>query len=201
MQIPRRLKAATLGDLLGAMHRARLSGTLELREVQGARAGIHHLIHLRLGLVASVESDLRPEARDDLRRAPPDATPRREIMLRLEELFTLPDAELTFRVARTHVETASALRPAEFLHGRPRARDRHRPDSVSHAARPRTDARRRALSVLGLRPDATREDVNRAFRSLASRVHPDRYPDACEETRRALSERFAQIASAYHALV
>jgi len=53
MDLPGRLRATTLGDLLGALHRARVNGTLELAEDRGRL----HRVHLALGLVAAVELD------------------------------------------------------------------------------------------------------------------------------------------------
>lgn len=53
MQLPGRLKATTLGDLLGVLHRGTASGTLELVESSG-RA---HRVHLARGLVTAVEVD------------------------------------------------------------------------------------------------------------------------------------------------
>jgi hypothetical protein len=53
MQLPSRLRSTTIGDLLGALHRACASGTLELVEDRG-RA---HRIHLARGLVIAVELD------------------------------------------------------------------------------------------------------------------------------------------------
>ncbi len=53
MHLPSRLRSTTLGDLLGALHRARASGTLELAEDRGRV----HRIHLAQGLVTAVELD------------------------------------------------------------------------------------------------------------------------------------------------
>lgn len=53
MQLPGRLKATTLGDLLGSLHRGRVSGTLELVEPSGRV----HRVHLASGLVTAVEVD------------------------------------------------------------------------------------------------------------------------------------------------
>lgn len=59
MQLPGRLARTTLGDLLGSLHRAGQSGTLELR----AR-GRRHRIHLQRGFVAGVDLDVEtPPAR------------------------------------------------------------------------------------------------------------------------------------------
>jgi len=62
MQLPGNLRSTTLGDLLGAMHRSGLTGTLELVEDQGVQAGRRHRVHLLGGLVESVETEL-PVAR------------------------------------------------------------------------------------------------------------------------------------------
>jgi hypothetical protein len=53
MHLPSRLRSTTLGDLLGALHRARASGTLELAEDRGRV----HRVHLTQGLVTAVELD------------------------------------------------------------------------------------------------------------------------------------------------
>jgi hypothetical protein len=53
MHLPGRLRATTLGDLLGTLHRAEASGTLELVDDRG-RA---HRVHLARGLVIAVEVD------------------------------------------------------------------------------------------------------------------------------------------------
>ncbi len=53
MQLPGRLRATTLGDMLGALHRAGASGTLELIEDRGRT----HRVHITQGLVTSVELD------------------------------------------------------------------------------------------------------------------------------------------------
>jgi DnaJ-domain-containing protein 1 len=53
MHLPGRLKATTLGDLLGALHRNGSTGTLELAEPSGRV----HRVHLATGLVTAVEVD------------------------------------------------------------------------------------------------------------------------------------------------
>ncbi len=58
MQLPGRLGRATLGDLLGRIHRERASGTLELIEAQGPCAGRRHKIFWDAGLVSAVETTL-----------------------------------------------------------------------------------------------------------------------------------------------
>jgi hypothetical protein len=65
MQLPGRLRSTTLGDLLGALHRARATGTLELSEFHGRT----HRIHLARGLVVAVELDGPvPSLAEELRR-------------------------------------------------------------------------------------------------------------------------------------
>jgi hypothetical protein len=51
MQLPGRLRLTTLGDLLGTLHRASATGTLELAEERGAI----HRVFLARGLVIAVE--------------------------------------------------------------------------------------------------------------------------------------------------
>jgi hypothetical protein len=65
MHLPSRLQSTTVGDLLGALCRARASGTLELSEDRGRV----HRIHLAHGLVAAVELDrASPSLAEILRR-------------------------------------------------------------------------------------------------------------------------------------
>ncbi len=125
---------------------------------------------------------------------------RRQLRQKLDALFALADAEVRFRVARPATERAIPLSPREFLHGRPRKRDA----AESPRPRPREGrerARAKALAVLGLGPDASPASVQRAFRSLASSVHPDRHPQATGAERASLLARFAQLSAAYHSLV
>jgi hypothetical protein len=58
MQLPGRLRLTTLGDLLGALHRACASGTLELVEVEGVRAGRSHRVFFESGLIDDVDTSL-----------------------------------------------------------------------------------------------------------------------------------------------
>jgi hypothetical protein len=53
MNLPGRLRLTTLGDLLGTLHRARSTGTLELVEDRGRT----HRVHLSEGLVVAAEYD------------------------------------------------------------------------------------------------------------------------------------------------
>ncbi len=53
MQLPGRLRATSLGDLLGTLHRAHATGTLELAEDRGRT----HRVHMSSGMVVAVEFD------------------------------------------------------------------------------------------------------------------------------------------------
>src|SRR5882724_1079116 len=53
---------------------------------------------------------------------------RRQLRQKLEALFELKDARVAFHVPRPHAEPRTPLSPGEFLHGRPRARPRTRPE-------------------------------------------------------------------------
>jgi len=245
MQLPGRLKATTLGDLLGALHRGRASGTLELVEGTG-RA---HRVHLTCGSVTAVEVDraaaslgeiLRHEEDVDddvLRRSllramasqrlhgdvlvrdfqiSPDVVDRalrKQIMLRLQMLEALADAQVFYRVAVRPPRGALVDDPVgadEFLKGRKRARDRAA-DPVSgvyRTARPSTGmpgsvdvGRIVAYRALGLASGAAETEVKQAYRRLVREYHPDLHPDASSDERRALSARFAEVTAAYRSLV
>jgi hypothetical protein len=233
--------------LLGALHRERVSGLLELRELTIAPRV--HRIHLRGGLIAAVDTPLPvPPVGELLRRrgmpfaqrhliARIEAGDRRvageilatsglasaeavraalaeQLRLRIDALFGITDATIAFRAARplAHVVKVAPLEPGEFLHGRPRARDRLRnhaaprrappPPSASWSVPARVDnPKDRALGLLGLSHDAGANDVRRAFRKLASMLHPDRLVTAPADEQRRGAARFAELSQAYHLLV
>jgi hypothetical protein len=67
-------------------------------------------------------------------------------------------------------------------------------------SQPVVDHRRAALRVLGI-DDADPEQIKRAYRRLARALHPDLQPHADAERRRALERRFAEVTTAYEALL
>jgi hypothetical protein len=244
MDLPGRLRSTTLGDLLGSLHRARVTGTLELAEDQGRL----HRVYLSEGLVAAVELDgsapslaeiLRNERAaddevlrrsllramasqrlhgevliDDFRLSPAviGNALRRQMVARLAVLDRLTDARVAFRVAvrapRGALMGAAAagasgqapwdppLAPHEFLQGRRRKRGNAAPAATTSTA---TDPA--AWRMLGLPPGAGVGEVKRAYRRLARSVHPDLHPDATDDERRSLQQRFAEITNAYRSLV
>jgi DnaJ-domain-containing protein 1 len=122
---------------------------------------------------------------------------RRQIVVRLAALEALADARVVFRVAvrppRWSLQ-GSPLDPREFLHGRRRARER-----TCAEPEPRIDTT--AWHVLGISPGTELADIKRAYRRLARTVHPDLFPTATDDQRRALQTRFIEITEAYRTLV
>jgi hypothetical protein len=130
---------------------------------------------------------------------------RRQLRARVDALFDLVDACVRFHVPRpARRSDVTPLSPREFLHGRPRARDRARRASAASERRPpreRSSEREQALRTLGLKREVDRSTLMRVFRGLAVRLHPDRHPDATPDQRAALIRRFAEISAAYHLLL
>lgn len=127
---------------------------------------------------------------------------RGQLRQKLESLFQLTDAQLTFRVPRPHEGHRAPLSPGEFLHGRPRARRRERAETPPRQP-PRSaplSAGSHAYALLGLLPGADRTAIQQAFRRLARRLHPDSHPHADADERARLLSRFAELSAAYHAL-
>ena len=244
MQIPGRLSETTLGDVLGALLRAGVTGLVRLRETQTHSADRQHRIYLARGEVVAVETETRvpvlgeilmqhglldAAAQRRLRqrltaganrrvgevlveegyvsRDVVGAALRKQLRSKLDALFQVREGALSFHVACVAPPCPVApLTPREFLRGRPRRRDRMGSDAF-HARRrpslhPSSDHRRRdALSLLGLDESATMPEVTKAFRQLATRIHPDRHIHASDAERRAMAERFAALSAAYHAIL
>jgi hypothetical protein len=215
MQLPGRLRYTTLGDMLGSLHRARATGTLELVEDRG-RA---HRVHLSQGRVISVELDgASPSLGEILRgdRAADDDVLRRSLLraitsrrlhgevlvdefrvepsvvggaLRRQVLGRLAALE---QLADARVSFRVAVRPPRgTLHESPlEAREflhgRRRARASRAAETPRPDS---AWQVLGITPGADAVAIKRAYRRLARTLHPDLHPDATLEERRPLGWR------------
>jgi hypothetical protein len=242
VQISGRLSETTLGDVLGSLYRAKVTGVVRLTEVAGPLAGRAHGIYLSRGEVVAVDTPARVLALGEILRqrglldgaahrrlalrlagarhrkvgevlvedchispAVVGAALRQQLRARLDALFALEEAVVSFHVACAHAkDPVPPLAPREYLHGRPRARDRgaHTGRRGDEPLRRRNAGRRsEALTMLGLDEDASLSDVTRAFRELASRVHPDRHQTASVPERRAMEQRFAALSAAYHALI
>jgi hypothetical protein len=227
MQLPGRLRYTTLGDLLGSLHRARSTGTLELVEDRGRV----HRVHLSQGRVISVELDgASPSLGEILRgdRAADDDVLRRSLLraitsrrlhgevlvdefridpsivgnaLRRQILNRLASIEL---LPDARISFRVAVRPPRgTLHESPlEAREflhgRRRARASRAAETPRPES---AWQILGIAPGADATAIKRAYRRLARTLHPDLHPDATLEERRSLSARFSQITEAYRSLV
>jgi hypothetical protein len=127
---------------------------------------------------------------------------RAELLERLEALFQLTRARLSFRVMGPRPPRSPLpLGPSDFLHGRRRSRDVAGSPPPPPAAPPPETPRARALRTLGLRGEPGVDTVRAAFRQLARRWHPDRHPGASEQARAVLCRRFAQISGAYEQLI
>ena len=246
MLLPGRLRSTTLGDLLGTLHRARATGTLELAEFHGRI----HRVHLSRGLVVAVELDGPvPSLAEELRRegavgddvlkrsllraiasrrlhgevlvrdfklspALIDTALRRQLLTRLGVIERLTDAQVLFRVTVRPPRGAlvdDPLRPPEFLSGRRRTRDRQAGATPATPAARRTTSRMEipaadprqlaALRVLGVPLGSDATAIKRAYRQLARVYHPDLHPQASDDERRALAERFVAVTAAYQTLV
>ncbi len=189
------LGAERLGELLvakGLISRARhLDLLASLEDFPGASTG-QRLIELNWVLPAAIGETAREQA-----------------SRRLHALYQLTDARVAFRIATpmpSGLVAAMPLAASEFLHGRPRTRDRRQnapPPAFRNAAsglRLVNPQRRRALLVLGLAPHADTLDVKRAYRRMVARLHPDRHLIAPEHQRELARKRFSQVTEAYQLL-
>jgi DnaJ-domain-containing protein 1 len=229
MHLPGRLRTTTLGDLLGALHRASATGTLELAEDRGRS----HRIHLARGLVVAVEFDgASPSLSEILRRerAAGDEVLRRSLLRSmasrrlhgevLVEEFRLSPSVVGNALRRQVLARLAALEqltdarlafrvavrpPRGTIHDAPLE-----PREFLHGRRrarergspcPPAAAPPSPWGVLGVPPGADPAEVKRAYRQLARSFHPDAHPHATDDERRVLQARFSAITDAYRALV
>jgi len=231
MRLPGRLKATTLGDLLGALHREASTGTLELVEDRGRT----HRVHLCAGRVVAVELDgAAPSLAEILRgeRAADDDLLRRSLLramtsrrLHGEVLvgeFRLAPSVVNAALRRQVLARLAALdalgdarvsfrvavrAPRGALHEAPLEpgeflHGRRRARARTPAPPPACDERDPTpWHVLGLPPGSDPSEIRRAYRRLARTVHPDLHPGATEDERRVLEARFHEITEAYRLLV
>lgn len=223
MLLPGRLAQTTLGDVLGRLLRARVSGVLALDDASGRE----HQVHLvggapravasdgpTVGELAGIDPELRRRAFHSQRggderlfgqllrelgasaAAIEDAVAR-QCRERLAQLFTLRDARLTFHAALLDGQPGAAfVRAARAARGLDASEFLHgRPRSRDDGPPHPEDARREALGALGLRPHATAAEVRSAFKRRVLELHPDRA--ASEGERRERTVRLARLTALY----
>jgi len=230
MRLPGRLKLTTLGDLLGTLHRAGSSGTLELVEDAGPTAGRTHRVHLRAGAVSAVEVDgAAPQLAELLRAngAIDESVLRRSILRSIASRRLVGDVLVTeFRLDPCVVDRAVRQQLALRLQVLDKIRDarvcfrvtaKTPPGALSSdplrpqeflAGKRRARERGigisvddlRARRVLGVEATADSVEVKRAYRRLARSLHPDTHPNATPEERQDLASRFSELTAAYRRL-
>lgn len=70
-------------------------------------------------------------------------------------------------------------------------------DAIMAQFRPNNDSNYR---VLGITPDATDEEVKKAYRRMAVQYHPDKVATLGEDVQKAAEEKFKAISQAYEAI-
>jgi hypothetical protein len=216
--------------LLGTLHRASATGTLELSEDRGRT----HRVFVTAGRVVAVEIDgaspslseiLRADrtvGEDVLRRSFLRATSSRRLhgQVLVDEFCLSPAVvgaalrrQLLWRLgvleqlSDARVAFRVALRPpASAVHDAPLE-----PREFLHGRRrlrERVPGRPAAPSprdgawrLLGISPGAGLDDIKRAYRRLALTLHPDAHPTASPAERRVLQDRFVEVTEAYRSLV
>jgi hypothetical protein len=226
--LPTRLRETTLGDVLGDLHRRRVSGVLEIEAggrisrvllVDGAPATVMGPDDAPIGSSvgapkARVEEALTRQASGDARLLGEIleelGTPRRDVaealhrqaLARLDALFALRDATLRFRAVLFAGERLHRWHRAGPRAPRLTPREfllgRPRARQRAHEARTASTDRQEALSILGLSQEVDLATLRAAFRRAVSAEHPDRAVDDADRAVR--TARVARLSAAFHRL-
>ena len=74
-------------------------------------------------------------------------------------------------------------------------------DNSSHGNDNRSSYRSHTLhddyKILGISPDASDDEVKKAYRTLAKKYHPDRVAHLGDDMRKQAEEKFAKLSDAY----
>ena len=70
-------------------------------------------------------------------------------------------------------------------------------DSIFAQFRPNNDSN---YSILGITPNATDEEVKKAYRRMAVKYHPDKVATLGADVQKAAEEKFKAISQAYEAI-
>ena len=70
-------------------------------------------------------------------------------------------------------------------------------ESIFAQFRPNNDSN---YSILGITPDATDEEVKKAYRKMAVKYHPDKVATLGEDIQKAAEEKFKAVSQAYDAI-
>jgi hypothetical protein len=179
MQLPGRLSQTTLGDLLGAAFRERITGTLELEEASGPAAGRRHAIVLEDGQVVRIDTELGAEPIGELlveqgsisasrlrrllwQRPPEDDAPLGEWLVAGGHVDPDAVARALARQVEARLEALFALDDARVHFRVPRPRDRRKdapaPLQPSEFLRGRPRAREARRAETGGPTSTTRAD-------------------------------------------
>ncbi len=124
--------------------------------------------------------------------------------------------EVSRQIAR-HMEYSSRLQLLHYLFGLSRADGQTHPSEVEMIARistfmgirtPDFDSIRamfvkdvnNAYKILEISPEATDEEVKKAYRRMAVKYHPDKVAHLGEDVKKGATEKFQQVQAAYEAI-
>ena len=126
----------------------------------------------------------------------------------LAPLGLLDDGAILYLLWRYYVAPAIRRKQSEkldqqsrqYFRGGQDTRSNQQRGFNSNSAAPNTNNYRSPYQVLGIKRNASQEEIKLAFKQLANKYHPDKVHHLGEEFRELAENRFKEIQDAYQAL-
>jgi len=112
----------------------------------------------------------------------------------------LDDGAIAYMIWRYYIAPALEKKQSERAHRQGQQYHQYRQSAGEKADRGESSPYRDPYQILEIERNASQEDVQKAYKRLAAKYHPDKVHHLGEEFKALAEERFKEIQEAYQAL-